>query len=99
MLDTSLVDRLRQRLFSDMEKRGSEFETVLEKFWSDRSAKGTRISSTTIDFLRDLLTKELELRFSIVRESLLEMIKTLPVGQNEKLVGDLKSVALSHLEQ
>jgi len=99
MVDASLPEVYRTRIYSDIERRSREFEKVLENFWAERSAKNTYISSTTIDLLRILLTKELEFRFDISRESMLEILAKVPQVQSASLAADFKNIALQHLDQ
>ena len=84
-------------MFSELDTRGVEFEKELASFWAERAAKKTYISSATIDLLRARIVKELEIRFSIVRNCILQVLDS--TSQNSSLAGDLKSIALSRLEQ
>jgi len=97
MVSASLQDQFRERMLSDLDKRAVEFEKELASFWAERAAKKNYVSSATIDFLRDRIVNELELRFSIVRDCMMQVLSS--TSQNASFVSDLKSIALSRLEQ
>jgi len=97
MVSASLQDQFRERMFSELDRRTVEFEKELASFWAERAAKKTYVSSATIDMLRVRMINELEIRFSIVRNCILQVLAS--TSQNASLAGDLKSIALSRLEQ
>lgn len=95
MANASVQDQFREKMFSRLDARSIEFDKELASFWAERSAKKTFISSATIELLKALMVKELETRFSIVRDC---MLQTLSSEQNAAIVSDLKSIALSRLD-